>query len=140
MDQEFRFRIASTYAVADDSSVISTQSLVVSQGLICLLCTINARLGGSVALNESYLTLQKIVNKVSNEVLLLEVAKPPRHGYLEWLDEGRGSLSVSEFQRGSTVIYRHLVRSRVHFFCMINDWQSILKDKKLRLYKRQLNK
>ncbi|CAJ0568159.1 unnamed protein product, partial [Mesorhabditis spiculigera] len=94
---EHRFRITSTYAALTPDQLqrlVSTQSLYVSRG-------------GSTALNQSHINAGALTKKVAKEVILMEIAKEPRHGDAAWLDLPKGILTWSDFARGWPFIYRH---------------------------------
>ncbi|CAJ0596108.1 unnamed protein product [Cylicocyclus nassatus] len=96
IEEEFRFRISTTYAALQDPTVryVKTSPLKTSKG-------------GSVALTATHLEASMLASSASDEKLILEVSTAPRHGVLEFLDGVASQLTWSDFQAETKLIYRH---------------------------------
>ncbi|KAK5973921.1 hypothetical protein GCK32_016358, partial [Trichostrongylus colubriformis] len=96
IEEEFRFRIASTYAALHDPTehFVKTSPVDISKG-------------GSAAITEAHLDASILASSAENENLIIEVSTPPRYGVLEFLDGASASMYWSEFQREPKLIYRN---------------------------------
>ncbi|KAK6040240.1 hypothetical protein COOONC_22255 [Cooperia oncophora] len=96
IEEEFRFRIASTYAALHDptESYVKTSPLNISKG-------------GSAALTKAHLDASTLASSAEKENLIIEVSTPPRYGVLEFLDGAAASMHWSEFQSEPKLIYRN---------------------------------
>ncbi|KAJ1350907.1 hypothetical protein KIN20_006824 [Parelaphostrongylus tenuis] len=96
VEEEFRFRISSTYAALRDP----TDNYV-------KVSPLNTSKGGSVTLTTTQLDPSALATAVENEELMLEVSMLPRHGELEFLDGVATSITWIDFQLEPKLIYRH---------------------------------
>ncbi|PIO77708.1 hypothetical protein TELCIR_00118 [Teladorsagia circumcincta] len=119
IEEEFRFRIASTYAALHDptESYVKTSPLNISKGsksatmcafrIIVGFADLVCFTGGSAALTKDHLDASILASSAENEKLILEVSTPPRYGVLEFLDGAGASMHWSEFQSEPKLIYRN---------------------------------
>ncbi|EYC25250.1 hypothetical protein Y032_0012g1785 [Ancylostoma ceylanicum] len=96
IEEEFRFRISSTYAALHDP----TENYV-------KISPLNTSKGGSVALTSAHLDASVLASSAADEDLILEVSTPPRHGELEFIDGAASQLTWSDFQAETKLVYRH---------------------------------
>ncbi|KIH54022.1 hypothetical protein ANCDUO_15833, partial [Ancylostoma duodenale] len=96
IEEEFRFRISSTYAALHDP----TENYV-------KISPLNTSKGGSVALTSAHLDASVLASSAADEDLILEVSTPPRHGVLEFLDGAASQLTWSDFRVETKLVYRH---------------------------------
>nr|CDJ91293.1 extracellular matrix protein FRAS1 [Haemonchus contortus] len=96
IEEEFRFRVASTYAALQDPTkgYVKTTPLNISKG-------------GSAALTKSHFDISALAASAEKESLIIEVSTPPRYGVLEFLDGAAASMYWSDFQSEPKLIYRN---------------------------------
>uniref|UniRef100_A0A0N4WQI5 Cadherin domain-containing protein n=1 Tax=Haemonchus placei TaxID=6290 RepID=A0A0N4WQI5_HAEPC len=96
IEEEFRFRVASTYAALQDPTkgYVKTTPLNISKG-------------GSAALTKAHFDISVLAASAEKESLIIEVSTPPRYGVLEFLDGAAASMYWSDFQSEPKLIYRN---------------------------------
>ncbi|KAK6725980.1 hypothetical protein RB195_004351 [Necator americanus] len=96
IEEEFRFRISSTYAALQDptENYVKISPLTTSKG-------------GSVALTSAHLDATVLATSAIDENLILEISTPPRHGVLEFLDGTANQLTWPDFRAETKLIYKH---------------------------------
>ncbi|XGW24571.1 hypothetical protein V3C99_006194 [Haemonchus contortus] len=96
IEEEFRFRVASTYAALQDPTkgYVKTTPLNISKG-------------GSAALTKAHFDISALAASAEKESLIIEVSTPPRYGVLEFLDGAAASMYWSDFQSEPKLIYRN---------------------------------
>ncbi|VDP21315.1 unnamed protein product [Heligmosomoides polygyrus] len=96
IEEEFRFRVSSTYAALRDPTASYVKTTPV-----------NTSKGGSVALSTAHLNASMLASSAENEELILEVSSPPRHGVLEFIDGAPAFIYWLDFKAEPKLIYRN---------------------------------
>ncbi|VDL81304.1 unnamed protein product [Nippostrongylus brasiliensis] len=96
IEEEFRFRISSTYAALADP----TENYV-------KITAVSTSKGGSVAISRANIDVSTLAASAANEDLYLEISTPPRYGTLEFLDGVAAPMSWTDFQTEPKIIYRN---------------------------------